>query len=598
MQLFPGQVLKGGSGDCASPGSKPSGKPEQDGRFAQVLSGSRNAQGQAGQTETGSGVMEQKLDAEGRTAVLDFLKEQGLPEELLQDVQTFLDQNRDLSFGQILAQIAAMLENTTDAQEPAPADQERLRLFLDKCGLDSKEIDAALAALEQGDRAGFLENLETALSQQQGSFRVSSQDLKALTRAVGMDFKEIDVALAALEQGDRAGFLENLEAVLSQQQGSFRVSSQDLKALTRAVGMDFKSFEITDGQGGQVKLQNVNQLGSEEMHKLVQLLGQKIETSSQDPKAMLAGRERSPAQGTQHKAHQGEEVAQLINQLRQILNQHGQQVGEAEHQQAGQAAAGVRADSGQNHFKDQGLESGLKDLLASRGDQEHSGAGTAFGQEGQAGGSEEGEQNPWKSLLDKLEHVQGKQGAEGKSGDFSLTRAEHNLKSLADKAETAKELLQRPNIRQAVVDQVKGGMLKNLGQGRSELTLQLNPPDLGKMSLVLQVQNKDVLGLIKTNNPEVARFIQQNLHTIQQGLEQQGLKVSKLDVQTQLAQEDSSQWFGQEGHNQAREHRQQMEHRGWLKRWQDGEWLDPEIMDDTGSESLRTLSRAGLSVLA
>jgi len=565
MQLFPGQMLKGDSFDCASPGSKPSGKPEQDGRFDQVLSGSGKGQGQtglhacfrggtpqgqAGQSESGSKIMDQDLDAEGRTAVLAFLKEQGVPGELLQEVKSFLDQNRDLSIGQFLQQLAAMLENTAAGQEPALGDQERLKLFLGKCGLDSKEIDAALAALEQGDRTGFLEKLETALSEQQGSFRVSSQDLKALARAVGMDFK---------------------------------------------------GFDLTDGQGGRVKLQNVNQLGSEELHKLVQLLGQKIETSLQNPTAMPAGMGQNPAQGAQHKAHQGEELAQLIKQLRQVLNQPGQQVEEAGHQQAGQevrAAAGVRADSGQKHFKEQDLESGLKDLLASQGAQEHSGAGAAFGQEGQAGGAEDGEQNPWKSLLDKLEHVQGRQGAEGKPGDFSLARAEHNLKGLADKAETAKELLQRPNIRQAVVDQVKGGMLKNLGQGRSELTLQLNPPDLGKMSLVLQVQNKDVQGLIKTNNPEVARFIQQNLHTIQQGLEQQGLKVSKLDVQTQLAQEDSSQWFGQEGHNQAREHRQQMERRGWLKRWQDGGWLDPEMMDDTGSESLRALSRAGLSVLA
>ena len=561
MNIFPGQVQGNTSFDCSLRNTRSSGRSGENEDFVRVLRGSGGGrsqdrpsaceQGACGQDRVGQAQarpegMRDTADAEERTEILDLLKQQGVPEDLIEEIKGFLEQNPKLSLGEMLQQIAAVLEGVVQDSELSPVDHQSLKLLLDKSGMGQEAIDAALGDLQQGDWRGFLDRLQAALAEQGKGFHVSRRELAALARALGLD----------------GGTLNQ------------------------------------DGQ--QANHQGLQPVGSDELNTLEQLLDSRTGASSQELKAALAGLREIADQGSRHHRPHGEEIAQLGKQLRQILDEQARKPHESGPQQVQpdmQPAVKSNHDSGHGVVRDQGPGSGLKGVLA-QGGHNMSGSGSGLGQDGQAGGSGDGEENPWKSLLDRLNQVQDRQGAESKAGDVSLTKSDHHLKSLGDKAETAKEILQRPNIRQSVVDQVKGGMLKNLGQGKNELTLQLNPPDLGKMSLVLQVQNKDVLGTIKTSNPEVTRFIQQNLHTIQQGLEQQGLRVHKLDVQTQLAQEDSSQWFGQEGHNQAREQRQQMEQRGWLRHWQDGEWLDPD-MDDLGPEdSLQLLNRDGLSVLA
>jgi flagellar hook-length control protein FliK len=561
MNIFPGQMTGSDSFDCSPKGPRAPEKPGQGESFAGLLGGSARGHDPAGdpscqrvtprQAPTGgdrpgSAVLSQRLDAADRADILDVLKAQGVSEDLLKDIESFLEQNPELKLGEVLERVAALLEGAVSDLETAVEDLASLERLLEKSGMDPKEVETALAALQQGDRIGFLDHLQSALSEHESSFGVSHQELSALLKALGLDAR------------------------------------------------GFKA----DGAHAQ----NLHQPGSEELNRLIELGKGKDGFSGQDLKALLDGLKESLARTARPSEPKGEEIAHLARQLRQLLNSSEPKASAGELQQAGRPMPGpvrILSDSAQNQAKDQDpdLKPGLKDLMA-RGAPVQSATTSGLGQESQAGGSGEGDRNPWKSLLDKLEQLPGKQGAEGKSGDFSLARSEQSLKSLTDKAETAKELLQRPNIRQSVVDQVRGGMLKNLGQGRSELTLQLNPPDLGKISLVLQVQDKDVLGMLKTTSPEVSRFIQQNLHTIQKGLEEQGLKVQKLDVQTQLAQEDSSHWQGQEGHNQAREHREQLERQEWLKRWRNGDWLDPEEGDPGSEEALRLLNRDGLSVLA
>lgn len=110
-----------------------------------------------------------------------------------------------------------------------------------------------------------------------------------------------------------------------------------------------------------------------------------------------------------------------------------------------------------------------------------------------------------------------------------------------------------------ILAQVESGILKNLGQGLRQLTLELTPDDLGKLNIVLQVKGNEVNAVIRADNAEAARVISENLAQLRQSLEQQGLKVSKLDVQTGTANDSfASQWQGssQHNHTQERESRQ------------------------------------------
>ncbi len=114
---------------------------------------------------------------------------------------------------------------------------------------------------------------------------------------------------------------------------------------------------------------------------------------------------------------------------------------------------------------------------------------------------------------------------------------------------------------QQVFSQVESGLLRNLGQGTKQMTLELTPDNLGKLNVVLTVNGKEVNALIKTDNPETSKLLGDSLAQLKDSLERQGLTVAKLEVQTGLAQDSSlgQQWSGANQHNMAQERRDALE---------------------------------------
>ncbi|WFS62126.1 flagellar hook-length control protein FliK [Pseudodesulfovibrio thermohalotolerans] len=105
-----------------------------------------------------------------------------------------------------------------------------------------------------------------------------------------------------------------------------------------------------------------------------------------------------------------------------------------------------------------------------------------------------------------------------------------------------------------VLKQVDQAIIKTLKNGARQLTLQLTPENLGKLSIVLSVQGKEVSATIRAENSDSHKVITDNLNIIKNSLEAQGLKVEKLDVQTGLADNQSfNGWFGESQHNLSRE---------------------------------------------
>lgn len=108
-----------------------------------------------------------------------------------------------------------------------------------------------------------------------------------------------------------------------------------------------------------------------------------------------------------------------------------------------------------------------------------------------------------------------------------------------------------------VYRQVEAGAFRDLGQGNKQLVIRLDPPDLGQVSVVLQVRGKEVQAVLRTNNQEASQALADQLGQLRSQLESQGLRVSRLEVQTQLADSQTdSQWQGAEQHNRYQENRE------------------------------------------
>ncbi|OIO04817.1 MAG: hypothetical protein AUJ49_02205 [Desulfovibrionaceae bacterium CG1_02_65_16] len=110
-----------------------------------------------------------------------------------------------------------------------------------------------------------------------------------------------------------------------------------------------------------------------------------------------------------------------------------------------------------------------------------------------------------------------------------------------------------------VLDQVTEAMLKDLGQGRKQLTVELNPDNLGKVQVMLQVKGKEVSAVINAEDSGTAAMLHANMEGLRKSLEEKGLTVQSMEVQTGLAsQQDQHAAFNAEQHNQAQEQQQDM----------------------------------------
>ncbi len=112
-----------------------------------------------------------------------------------------------------------------------------------------------------------------------------------------------------------------------------------------------------------------------------------------------------------------------------------------------------------------------------------------------------------------------------------------------------------------VLDQVSEAMLKDLGQGRKQLTIQLDPDNLGKVQVLLQVKGKEVSAVIHAEDSGTAAMLQSNMEGLRTSLEEKGLSVQHMEVQTGLASRQGQQQasFNADQHNQqAQEQRESM----------------------------------------
>ena len=117
-----------------------------------------------------------------------------------------------------------------------------------------------------------------------------------------------------------------------------------------------------------------------------------------------------------------------------------------------------------------------------------------------------------------------------------------------------------------LMKQVDNAVLRTLSNGTKQLTLQLTPENLGKLSIVLQVSGKEVGATIRAENADAAKIIADNIDIIKNSLEAQGLKVDKLDVQTGLTGDQNARdWYGENEHNLTREREAMIAMRNHMK---------------------------------
>ena len=155
-----------------------------------------------------------------------------------------------------------------------------------------------------------------------------------------------------------------------------------------------------------------------------------------------------------------------------------------------------------------------------------------------------------------------------------------------------------PLIRQ-IVQQVEQASLSKPANGGQRLELQLAPSELGAVTLILtSAKSGEISATIRSERSETAELVSRHLDMIRVSMEEQGLKVDKLEVQNQMLNNQDS-WQGMEQHNAMRE---EQERREQLERWRrlgrqsEDETLRAQDMQSSGHTA--EISEQGLHLVA
>lgn len=90
-----------------------------------------------------------------------------------------------------------------------------------------------------------------------------------------------------------------------------------------------------------------------------------------------------------------------------------------------------------------------------------------------------------------------------------------------------------PEVRESLWSQIQSGITANLTPGESQVSLNLNPPELGHLQLNLRLVGQELTVVAVATRPEVAELATQGVQQLLQSLAQQGLLLTQFQVRLQ-----------------------------------------------------------------
>lgn len=488
-------------------------------------------------------------------------------------------------FSQTLDQAQQARNNDGVKPEDGSASQPK-----DSAADKPQQADDRAQEPDQPADAGRPENSEGAADAPEGNQADAAQDAGEKpaqdAEADGADTPEADGKLAAVT----AAMAEGAVAVQGQQPlaelgGYFKgdVRLQEATANPQPLAQQVEAGFVQQTAGGQQKQSTDTMQAVNVMEEMVPADGgvpsavkQPVNVVQQHApnsiEALLGSRQAADANAVQGKADNGQQLLNLLpgqrifavaqessnpaaSETAVSVNQLSELVGQVQVVQTAQDSNGGRGFAQQQNrqgmMNSQGQQQGMQlageaafDVIAP-GSDEQANAGDALGQ---------GQQNVVPGFQQALNSVQGT----GQAG----------APQQAQMPQTAETY----NVPQQIVEQAR--LLQN-GQN-SEMIIKLNPEHLGELSLKVSVNgNGGVTATFHTDNHQVRAILENTMIQLKQQLNEQGIKVDSVEVQTGLPD-------GQLPDGQAQQGFYQQEHQGQQVR---SRQVDLKDFEDT-SEAL------------
>jgi flagellar hook-length control protein FliK len=504
-----------------------------------------------------------RMSKEDFAQLKESLKKSGLTDADIEDLESRIDTPEGLTWGGFMSYLQTKITDKQSSAVLSVEDKRQVQSLLGKLGFTPGETSDLLSNLADGQAAkvwGVISGKLASLSDD-ASVSITPSETQSLARALG------------LSAGAQTRLAELVASLGESEEGA-----RNIKIALLAIAAEVKDQNLSEAKN----LAQVKELASQVfLASQKREFGQSLSDSREDQvarKAMLARemaaegadaakdgkvsgaksvadlnfafqRMAETASGMENAAanEDDETFASATEQARSAMDGASNQNGHAATKQAAQTDAG---QDGRNKSMD---SRDGKNFTQSGFDGK---AAASLGGK-DADGTQNASDQDWAGFWGKI-GVDGRTAKTQTAGDASSVLAGLTATVSSSAAQTA-QTAQTATVRGAdsyvssdVLRQVENGLMQNLGQGAHRLTISLTPDELGTINVMLTVRDKDVQAVIKAETPEAAKIISEQLSRVREQLEEQGLKVSKLDVQTGLSQqEDQAAWQGAGQHNEA-----------------------------------------------
>ncbi len=523
-------------------------------------------------------------------ALRDELKDKGFSDSELDDMEAKAGDGKSMTWGELMDEVEKKVSSTDKGEKKTIANDDQVQILglLGKLGFTADQSQQMVEALSRGETQSVMSAINEKLAGMSGDgeVKVGASEMTALGRALNL----------SEEAQSRLSSLLTQSADASGQSGQGIVSAMNLVKNELLAQMGQENQKMAEfREAASSVLQNAWQRDatgrSSDLHQddVARKAGQIVAMSHdqgdgkadggnglnaladvpQDGKGVGGKETLAAAQAATDEASSGKAVEPKAGAHAELAAKAGAVAAE-QASLAGNAAEASAKAQGQPEVAPQAKEHAAStpvqnaEVHQSTGSGQQGAAGGnafGFGQNGQnTQTGQDGHDESMAELMGKIRFAGRTATGQiaGQSAETSPTLAAMDALKTAQSGQQTKNM--DPALAARVVRQVENGILKGAGQEAKQLTLNLTPDELGKVQVTLTVKDKEVRAVISADNADTTAMLQEHASKIKQSLEEQGFKVSEVEVRSQLAQDNqTASWDSPERHNEAREQREALE---------------------------------------
>lgn len=493
---------------------------------------------------------------------------EGAPQECLDDFDVLAGQPD----GATLAQVIASLYGKKGAPQISEEDEQSITSMLAKIDPSGQLAGDALHMMRNGNGIGALDLIQQAFNQLDPSEQVEIDldEMMALGRGLGLDNGSLGL-LAHNFQGFSALRVNagQFQQLVSPANDRLLADAANMDKLDAALEKTLKPI-ISKARDRMEKEKAASELENRRVQQSRVLIDRTVQAQSREMlDATLAGEKTVMDQ-----AREDPSAA-----VKQHLNGNGLEA----QMRKGAANSGT-------------AEAGTANAKAALGQQQENAGHFAADDRNQPEQDMAREnQSQWSGLLSKVETNPAA------ARDIMAGSVVYSMLGGLEAPATGQNIpagrTDLPAMSRQVASQVEQGLLTALRDGATRLDLQLHPAELGTVAITLIARNGELSAQIRSEKSETAEMLQRQMDTIRVTLEQQGIKVDKIEVQVQ--QDDRNGDFLQQNLDQHNARQQEDARRTELARlknlaavrgagYQDGQELAQPL-----HESMETARYAG-----